>query len=87
MGRGAGNCALELLLAFLKNPKYKLLHILRFLEAGHMQALRDAGAVWGYDLPYLLTGVYNRHPSSAIRYIRDGRKDIVTFMQELLDQE
>ena len=52
-----------------------------------MQALRDAGAVWGYDLPYLLTGVYNRHPSSAIRYIRDGRKDIVTFMQELLDQE
>ena len=52
-----------------------------------LQALRDAGAVWGYDLPYLLTGVYNRHPSSAIRYIRDGRKDIVTFMQELLDQE
>ena len=87
MGRGAGNCALELLLAFLKNPKYKLLHILRFLEQGHMQALREAGAVWGYDLPYLLTGVYDRHPSSAIRYIREKRTDIVNFMQELLDQE
>ena len=87
MGRGAGNCALELLLAFLKNPKYKLIHILRFLEQGYMRALREEGAVWGYDLPYLLTGVYNRHPSSAIRYCRDGRTDIVAFMQELLDQE
>ena len=87
MGRGAGNCALELLLGFLKNPKYKLLSILKFLEAGHMQALRDAGAVWGYGLPYLLTGVFNRHPSSAIRYIKEEREDIVCFMNELLDQE
>ncbi len=87
MGRGAGNCALELLLGFLKNPKYKLIPILRFLEQGHMARLKEGGAVWGYDLPYLLTGVYNRHPSSAIRYTREGRTDIVNFMQELLDQE
>ena len=87
MGRGAGNCALELLLGFLKNPKYKLVHILRFLEEGHMQKLRDGGAVWGYDLPYLLTGIFNRHPSSAIRYIKEKRADIIDFMNELLDQE
>ena len=87
MGRGAGNCALELLLGFLKNPKYKLVHILRFLEQGHMQKLRDGGAVWGYDLPYLLTGIFNRHPSSAIRYIKEKRADIIDFMNELLDQE
>ena len=87
MGRGAGNCALELLLGFLKNPKYKLFHILKFLEGGHMQKLREAGAVWGYDLPYLLTGIFNRHPSSAIRYIRENRSDIINFMNELLDQE
>ena len=87
MGRGAGNCALELLLGFLKNPKYKLLHILKFLEEGHMQKLRAEGAVWGYDLAYLLTGVFNRHPSSAIRYIKEGRGDITAFWQELLDQE
>lgn len=87
MGRGAGNCALELLLGFLKNPKYKLVHILKFIEEGHMQKLRDEGAVWGYDLPYLLTGIFNRHPSSAIRYIKEKRTDIVGFMNELLDQE
>lgn len=87
MGRGAGNCALELLLGFLKNPKYKLVHILKFIEEGHMQKLRDEGAVWGYDLPYLLTGIFNRHPSSAIRYIKEKRTDIIDFMNELLDQE
>ena len=87
MGRGAGNCALELLLGFLKNPKYKLFSVLRFLEEGHMQKLRDQGAVWGYSLPYLLTGVFNRHPSSAIRYTKENRNDITAFWQELLDQE
>lgn len=86
MGRGAGNCALELLLGFLKNPKYKLAHTLKFIET-HMKKLREEGVVWGYDIPYLLTGVFNRHPSSAIRFIKNGRDDYVNFMQELLDQE
>ena len=31
MGRGAGNCAMELLLSFLKNPKYNVFPVLRFL--------------------------------------------------------
>lgn len=32
MGRGAGNCALELLLGFLKNPKYQVAPILKIIE-------------------------------------------------------
>ena len=32
MGRGAGNCAMELLLGFLKNPKYQLFPVLQFVE-------------------------------------------------------
>jgi 4-hydroxy 2-oxovalerate aldolase len=32
MGRGAGNCAMELLLGFLKNPKYNLYSLLTFIE-------------------------------------------------------
>ena len=32
MGRGAGNCAMELLLGFLKNPKYNLYPLLSFVE-------------------------------------------------------
>jgi 4-hydroxy 2-oxovalerate aldolase len=40
---------------------------------------------WGYDIPYLLTGVLNSHPSTAIKFIKDGRSDYSKFQQELLD--
>ena len=71
MGRGAGNCAMELLLSFLKNPKYNVFPVLKFIEE-HMLPLKESGAVWGYDIPYLLTGRLNQHPSAAIDYIKSG---------------
>ena len=46
MGRGAGNCAMELLLGFLKNPKYDIKPVLRFLEK-HIQKLKHDGVVEG----------------------------------------
>lgn len=82
MGRGAGNCALELLLGYLKG-RFDLAPVLAFLEAGQMQRLRDEGAVWGYDLAYLVTGLYNRHPSAAIGYYKDARMDISAFLKEV----
>lgn len=86
MGRGAGNCFLEALLSFLKNPKYEELSIIRFIEK-HMLKLKEEGAVWGYDLPYLLTGILNSHPSSAINFIKENRSDYSNLMQELMDME
>ncbi|MBQ9605501.1 MAG: aldolase catalytic domain-containing protein, partial [Firmicutes bacterium] len=53
MGRGAGNCPMELLIGFLQNPKYKIMHILRFIEK-NIPRLIEQGAVWGYDIQYLL---------------------------------
>ena len=47
MGRGAGNCALELLLGFLKNPKYKVNPIIKFVQQ-NMNKLREEGVKWGY---------------------------------------
>ena len=44
MGRGAGNCAMELLLSFLKNPKYNIFPVLKFLE-DYMLPLKESGAV------------------------------------------
>jgi len=84
MGRGAGNCYMESLLCFLKNPKYNKLAVMNFVEK-HMQKLREEGAVWGYDIPYLLTGVMNSHPSSAIQFIKEKRTDYSMFYQELMD--
>ena len=52
-----------------------------------MLPLKASGVVWGYDVPYLLTGRLNRHPSSAIEFIRDGKTDYCDFYQELLDRD
>lgn len=84
MGRGAGNCYMESLLSFLRNPKYNKIAIMSFVEK-HMLKLKEEGAVWGYDIPYLLTGTLNAHPSSAINFIKEKRTDYAIFYQELLD--
>ncbi len=84
MGRGAGNCYMELLLSFLRNPKYNKMAIMNFVEK-QMLKLKESGAVWGYDIPYLLTGILNAHPSSAIQFIKDNRSDYAMFYQDLLD--
>ncbi|MBR1823869.1 MAG: aldolase catalytic domain-containing protein [Ruminococcus sp.] len=86
MGRGAGNCAMELLLGFLKNPKYNVYPVFQFIEK-HMPKLREEGAVWGYDLQYLLTGLFNQHPRTAIQYTKDKRSDISEFYKEIISQE
>ena len=86
MGRGAGNCALELLLGFLKNPKYNLYSVLTFIEK-YMIPLRESGVVWGFDLQYMFTGQLNRHPREAMAFTSQKRGDYCEFYKELLDHE
>lgn len=85
MGRGAGNCSMELLLGFLKNPKYNLFPTLKFVEE-QMLRLKQEGVVWGYDIPYFLTGRLNLHPSAAIDCVKQERTDYTNFYTELLDR-
>ena len=82
--RQAGNCALENLLGFLKNPKYQINPALRFIEQ-HMLALKAEGLKWGYDIPYMLTGLTNQHPRTAIAAIKEGDTHYTDFYQMLLD--
>lgn len=86
MGRGAGNCATEQLLGFLKNPKYDIIPVLKFLEK-HIVPLKESGVVWGYNIPYLLTGQMNRHPRSAIAATKEKRTDYFSFYLELNDKD
>jgi len=83
MGRGAGNCAMELLLGFLKNPKYKVYPVIKFIE-NYMNNLREQGIIWGYDLQYLMTGLLNQHPRTAIAFTKEGRKDYAEFYKEIV---
>lgn len=86
MGRGAGNCASEQLLGFLKNPKYDIIPILKFLEK-HIEPLKKSGVVWGYNVPYLLTGQMNQHPRTAIAATKENRTDYLNFLLELNDKD
>lgn len=73
IGRGAGNCPLELLMGFLKNPKFDLEPILRVIQ-DYMIPMREE-IEWGYMIPYAITGILNRHPESAIKMRKTDRKD------------
>ena len=86
MGRGAGNCNMELLLGFLRNPKYCLNPVLKFLQ-NQMLPLKKTGLVWGCDVQYMLTGQQNQHPRTAIAFTAEQREDYAAFYQSLLDRE
>jgi 4-hydroxy 2-oxovalerate aldolase len=84
LGRGAGNCPLELLIGFLHNPKYNLLPILRCVQQV-VEPMR-AKLLWGFDLPYMLTGFLNEHPRAAIKFQEAKQKgDIVDFYNLIWD--
>jgi 4-hydroxy 2-oxovalerate aldolase len=85
MGRGAGNCAMELLLGYLEKKgyeKYKMAPALPFLDR-YMEGLKRKGVVWGYDTQYLLTGLLNQHPRAAIKFTKEGRNDHDAFLREI----
>jgi len=86
LGRGAGNCPLELLIGFLKNPRYRLRPILDCVE-NQIMPLRSS-MHWGFDLSYMLTGLLNQHPRAAMGYLGKPEKDregIVKFYDEIMD--
>ena len=86
MGRGAGNCAMELLLGFLKNPKYNVYPAIQFIDS-HMNKLKEEGVVWVYDLQYLMTGLLNQHPRTAIQFTKEKRTDYAEFYREVVAQD
>lgn len=84
IGRGPGNCCLELLVGFLKNPKFNLSPILKFIQ-DYMLPLRDE-IEWGYIIPYMVTGVLNEHPRSGIAYRQTENKDkYAEFYEQMLE--
>jgi len=86
MGRGAGNCPVEILIAFLKNPKYRLLPLLQAIQKQILPWQKKID--WGYHVPYLITGAMNEHPRSAMAWMDSERKnDFVAFMKSMHDYE
>lgn len=82
LGRGAGNCQMELLLGFLHNPKYRIRPLLQCIQETIEPLRKDF--FWGYSIPYMISGILNRHPREAIQFMESGNcGDIVKFYDEM----
>jgi 4-hydroxy 2-oxovalerate aldolase len=78
LGRGAGNCPIELLLGFLHNPKFRLRPILKCIQE-YIEPLRK-DLLWGFDIPYMITGFLNQHPRAAMQFnASEDRGNLVKF--------
>ena len=81
IGRGAGNCPIELLLGFLRNPKFRLRPILKCIQ-DHLIPLRKT-ITWGYEVPYGITAQLNQHPRAAIAALSgEEHADYVEFYEQ-----
>ncbi len=86
IGRGAGNCPLELLLGFLRNPKFQIRPVLQCIQ-DHFEPLRQK-IRWGYEVPYGITAQLNRHPRAAIQALNGGgQPDYVEFYEQCIADE
>ena len=84
LGRGSGNCPLELLMSFLKNPKFNVVPLLKVIPEVILPLQETLH--WGYHLPYMMMGKLNQHPLAAMKWMAsDQRDDCVTLYKEVTD--
>ncbi|UCD30723.1 MAG: aldolase catalytic domain-containing protein [Planctomycetota bacterium] len=86
LGRGAGNCPTELLIGFLRNPKFRIRPVFQLLQ-DYFVELRNK-IEWGPLIPYNITGQLNQHPRAAIK-LRDGenKDNFVAFYDQCVEDE
>jgi 4-hydroxy 2-oxovalerate aldolase len=73
MGRAAGNCPTELVLGFLKNPKYDIRPVLDVISKEFIP-MREK-MEWGYIIPHAITGMLDEHPRAAIALRESDKKE------------
>ena len=86
LGRAAGNCPLELLLGFLKNPKFHIEPILKVVGETILPLQKQIA--WGYHIPYMVSGMLNQHPRGAMHWMEQTgpeREDYVKFYAESIE--
>jgi 4-hydroxy 2-oxovalerate aldolase len=83
IGRAAGNCPLELLIGFLRNPRYDVRPILELIRTCFEPLKKDLR--WGYEIPYAITGMLNKHPKAAMTFMKGELGDsYAAFYDDLL---
>ncbi|MDD2752655.1 MAG: aldolase catalytic domain-containing protein [Candidatus Omnitrophica bacterium] len=85
LGRAAGNCPLELILGFLKNPKYDIRPVLDVIS-NEFIPLRNK-LEWGYIIPYAIAGILDEHPRAAMALRNSAKKENYREFYESLVSE
>ncbi len=84
LGRGAGNCPMELIVGFLHNPKFRLRPLLDCIQYD-VEPMRSE-LMWGFDIPYMITGLMNQHPRAGMRFNAAKEKgSVAKFYDEMED--
>ena len=73
IGRGAGNCNLELLLNFLKNPKFDVAPIYKAIQEQFVPLRQEIE--WGFNDIYGISGHLNQHPRDAMKFRGEEQRD------------
>ena len=77
---------MELLIGFLRNPKFALRPILECVRDVFRPMLDEME--WGYMIPYMITGQLNEHPRAAIKWrAGDTPDDHVTCYDQMIADE
>jgi 4-hydroxy 2-oxovalerate aldolase len=87
-GRAAGNCPTELLIGFLKNPKYNIRPIIEVIGTDIMPIREETH--WGYSMPYMIAGMLNLHPQEAMKVQAekgDGKYDYGKFYDRMAEED
>jgi len=89
MGRGAGNLPTEVLLAYLVvrgNRKYNVIPILNTVDRYFIDIMKDTP--WGYQLPYMISGMFKCHPYYAAELVkrREYSIDDVWRVLEIIEE-
>ena len=85
IGRAAGNCPLELLLGFLKNPKYDIRPILEIIGTDFLKIREEIE--WGYVIPYMITGTLDLHPRAGMALMKtEDRNGFLDFYDKVLNE-
>ena len=84
IGRAAGNCPLELIIGFLKNPKFDIRPILDLISNEFVPLRKKIE--WGYIIPYAISGMMNEHPKAAMALRKsDKKEDYRGFYESLMN--
>ncbi|MEI6126255.1 MAG: aldolase catalytic domain-containing protein [Pseudomonadota bacterium] len=72
IGRGAGNCNLELLLMFLKNPKFNVKPVYKVIQENFIPLRKEIE--WGFNDIYGIGECLNQHPRQAMKIRADKKR-------------